>query len=469
MIPYRSVHFIGVLTPEMAGLALYTRDAGLRVTGSDDHTDTLFYPALDAAGVDFITPFKENNVPSHAELVVVSRYYDEKHPEVIAATKAKIPVMLEAEYVKLVSERHKRVSILGDYESRPIATWLLHVWREIHQEVSGIPQTILATDTSSTEYREASDWFVLPFSGFKRAAHTYEADFLPFESQAAIIPSIRYDYTELYSTLDEVYQAYYTFVKRVPRSGIVIGNNAYNRMKRLQSHLVDRHIETYGFERDATWHIRNVETTDDSTTFSLARVNQLYGPFTIPCRGETALLSAVAVAALSLLYDMKIESVARALTTVPKIKRYMETALDSENRVIIRDCADHPDNINQVFRSLREQYPDKKIWCVYQPASFLRTKAQYQDLQAALNQADTLYLGDITGYPKEKSEGLHARHLVSDMKQSHMHTYYFSDADEVARILSERVTSADCILLLGDGTSADTIMAHLFPPVSDES
>ncbi len=469
MIPYRSVHFIGVLTPEMAGLALYTRQAEVVVSGSDDHADTLFTPVLQAAHVTLYKSFSPDTVPANTELVVVSRYYDEKHSEVVAATKAKIPVMLEAEYTKLVSERHKRVSVLGDYESRLIATWLLHVWHEIHQEVAGIPQTILTTDKSSAVYREASDWFVLPFSGFKRAAHTYEADFLPFESQAAIIPSIRYDYTELYSTLDEAYQAYYTFVKRVPRSGIIIGNNAYNRMKRLQSHLVDRHIETYGFERDATWHIRNIEVTDDTTTFSLARVNQLYGPFTIPCRGETALLAAVAVAALSLLYDMKIESVARALSTVPKVKRYMETALDKEGRVIIRDCADHPDNINQVFRSIREHYPDKKIWCVYQPASFLRTRAHYQDLQAALNQADTLYLGDITGYPKEKSEGLHARHLVSEMKQVHAHTYYFSDADEVARILGERVTSGDCILLLGEGACADTIIAHLFPPVSDES
>lgn len=469
MIPYRSVHFIGVLTPEMAGLALYTRQAGVVASGSDDHRDTLFLPALETAGVTFVSPFAAENVPTHAELVVVSRYYDDKHPEVVAAIKAKLPVMLESDYTKLISDRHKRVSVLGDYESRLIATWLLHVWREIHEEVEGIPQTVLSNNRSSSEYREAGDWFVLPFSGFKRAAHTYEADFLPFESQAAIIPSIRYDYTEIYSTLDEVYQAYYTFVKRVPRNGIILGNSSYSRMKRLQSNLVDRHIETYGFERDATWHIRNLEVTTDGTTFSLARVNQLYGPFTVPCPGETALLAGVAVAALSLLHDMKIESVARALTTVPKVKRYFETSTDSQGRLIIRDCADHPDNINQVMRSLRELYPDKKIWCVYQPTSFLRTKALYQDLQAALGQADTLYLGDIKGYPKEKSEGLHTRHLVSEMKQTHAHTYYFSDADEVARLLVERVSSADCILLLGADASADVIYHLLFPPVSDES
>lgn len=469
MIPYRSVHFVGVLTPEMAGLALYTRQAGVVVSGSDDHSDTFMTPVLKEAGIKFFAAFGQETVPATTELVVVSRYYDEKHPEVIGATKAKIPVMLEADYTKLVSERHKRVSVLGDYESRLTATWLLHVWREIFQDVEGIPQTILANNTSSSVYREAGDWFVLPFSGFKRAAHTYEADFLHFESHAAIIPSIRYDFTELYSTLDEVYQAYYAFVKRVPRTGIIIGNNAYSRMKRLQSHLVDRHIETYGFERDATWHIRNIEATTQGTTFSLARVNQLYGPFTINSPGETALLAAVAVVALSLLHDMKIESIARALETAPQVQHYFETATDKQSRLVVRDGADHPDNINQVMRSLKELYPDKKIWCVYQPASFLRTRAHYNDLQAALGQADTVYIGDIQGYAKEKSEGLHARHLVAEMKQQHSHTYYFSDADEVARLLDERVSSADCILLLGEGTAINPIRAHLFPQPSEES
>jgi UDP-N-acetylmuramate-alanine ligase len=42
MVPTGSIHFIGVLTPEMASLALFCLKQGCVVTGSDDHNDRLY-------------------------------------------------------------------------------------------------------------------------------------------------------------------------------------------------------------------------------------------------------------------------------------------------------------------------------------------------------------------------------------------------------------------------------------------
>jgi UDP-N-acetylmuramate--alanine ligase len=405
--------------------------------------------------------FAQTNIGKTTELVVLSRYYDDKHIEATTAIKQKLTVITETELTKQLSDTRKRIAVLGEYESPVLSAWLAHVWHGGHIPVQALTHALAKPYRDLQVLSDAPDWFILPFSGFKRDAVTYEPDFLSFDAQVALVPSIRYTYPELYMTLDEVYQSYYAFVKRVPRAGLIIGNSDYPRMKRLRVHLADRHIETYGFDRDAMWHIREVEQEEGSTTFSLAHDKQLYGPFTIPFRGEVSVYAAAAVSVLSLLHDMKPATLARGLATLPALERYFETVVDAEGRTIILDRADHPETIEMVLKTVRELYPTKKIWCVYQPCSFLQTKALQSELHEALALADFVYIADIKGYPKEKSEGLHTRHVVAAMKQSHPQTYYCDESIQMSELLAERVTSTDCIVLLGHEYMMGSIITDL--------
>ncbi len=446
--PPHSLHFIGVLTPEMASLASYALKSGASASGSDDHRDSLYLSSLLAAGLRFCDTFNQHNIASTTQGVVISRYYDARHPEYLAAAKAKIPLMTEAEYGRQITQNSRRVAVLGEYEGPLVATWLHHVWRQAHVSVQALTHSVTESD-DGLAYPSESEWFVVPFSGFKRDATVYEADFLSADAEIVIMPSIRYDYPEIYMTLDDVYHAYYTFARRVPRRGLIVGDSDYARMKRLRTHLVDRHIETYGFDRDAGWQIRDVEESANEASFSLLKGNQLYGPFTIPCHGRCFIAAAAAVSVVSLMLELSPAIIARGLATVPRLKRFGSTYTDREGRVIIDDRADHPETIEAILTYCRQTYPSKKIWCLYQPGSFLRTKAENDGLQKALGLADNIFIADIKGYPKEKSEGLHARHFVAEFRRKHPTTYYLEPESDVSRLLSDRVPRDDCIVILG--------------------
>lgn len=449
MIPYRSVHFIGVLTPEMASLAMYTARLDIRVTASHDMSDSIYLEPLRAAGVSFFDMYAQVNVTKSTELVILSRYYDMRHIEADAALKLKIPVLSETDYAKLISEGTQRVALLGEYESRIIATFLHHVWQHGHIPHRSLTGTVTKDWRQSLASYDEAECFIIPLSGFKRDASVYEADFLSFESEVAIIPNIIYDYPELNMTLDDVYQSYYAFAKRVPRRGLIIGNGDYTRMKRLRVHLADRHIETYGFDRDNAWQIREVTNGEKETSFSLAHDKSIYGPFTIPYPGDIFVYSAAAVTIASLLMDMKMETLGESLKMLPQLRRCFERVADREGRIIIDDQSDYPMRIGKILRSIREIYPQKKIWCLYQPGSYLRTKALFNDFEKELSVADFVYLTDIKGYPREKSEGVNIRQLVAEMKRHHPQTYYFDDAMDMSGLLADRVASTDCIVTLG--------------------
>lgn len=449
LVPYRSIHFVGILNYEMAGLVFYCLKSGCKVSGSDDRENPELTQLYQQSGVTCFDMFAQTNISKSMELIVLSPYYDTKHTEAVTAARQQIPVISATDFIKEITARFQRLAILGSYEGPLIGAWLSCVMNQAHITTNELLHALPINETEIRQPVEEADWFVLPLTGFKRDATTYEADFLSYESGVVIIPSIIYDYPELYMTLDEVYQSYYAFVKRVPRRGHVIGNGDYSRMKRLRSHLVDRHIVTYGFDRDVMWQIREVEIRETTTQFSLFHDRQLYGPFTIPGFGITAVYAGAAIAIAMLLMDLRPDVIGRGLEACPLLQRYLQTFTDKEGRLIIDDRADHPETISNTLKSVKEKYPEKKIWCLYQPGSYLRTKALFSELESALRIADFVYITDIQGYPKEKSEGMHIRSFVADMKRTHPQTYYFDTPEDMTALLKDRVTTTDCIITLG--------------------
>ena len=61
---------------------------------------------------------------------------------------------------------------------------------------------------------------------------------------------------------------------------------------------------------------------------------------------------------------------------------------------IIDDYAHHPTEIEATLHAAKN-YPHKKIWCVFQPHTYTRTKALLPEFAKALTLADHVVLADI--------------------------------------------------------------------------
>jgi UDP-N-acetylmuramate--alanine ligase len=465
MIPYQSVHFIGVLTPEMASLASYVAKLKIRVSGSAETNQSQYIDTLRSLGVTLFEMFSQLNIGKHVELVVLSRYYDMRHVEADAALKLKIPVISETDFLRLLSEGKERIVLLGNYESRLAATFLSIIFAS-----GGIPAQSLTTTVFhdptfiNLAQPSESDWFILPLTGFKRDASTYEADFLSFEVKVAGIPNLRYDYPELNTTLDDIYLSYYAFAKRIPRKGLIVGNGDYSRMKRLQGHLADRHIETYGEGRDTSWQYTDLEHTDRGIRFYLKHNRESYGPFEIPPYNKAAVSAATTAIIIALYQDISHEVISTALGKLPQLRRFCDTQMDQEGRIIVDDQGDHPELIQDTLESVRKRFPSKKIWCLYQAGSYLRMKVLFSEIGHALSKADFVYITSVSGYPREKTEGVDIRQLVTEMKHFHPQTYYFDENTDLSKLLSHRVTSTDCIVTLGVEGICQRTIAPLMDP-----
>lgn len=445
----------------MASLAVLSALQGHAVSGSDDHSDPVFAQELTRHGIRCFDMFAQATINAQDQ-VVVGRFVDERNTEYITAKTKNIPIVGEVDYLARCIDGHPLQAILGNYESGIISAWLLHVYRSSGWPMSGLTTSVTNGMEMAVPWSEATHRVCVPFQGLKRDWHTYESDFLHFTPNVVIVPSIVYDFPDLAMTLDDVYQSYFTFVKRVPRNGLIIGNCDWSRMKRMRVHLADRTIEAYGFDRDAAWQIVDYSADAHSSTFSIKHENQRIGPFTIPFPGRQAVSWATAVVVSALLDKIPVREVGEAIKNLPAMNRFFSTRTDPSGRLFIDDCADNPATIEDVISLARELYPGRNIWCLYQSGSYLRSKALQDDFEAVLSQADSVYFADIAGLPKEKSEGIHARHLVSRMRSRHPQTFYIESVEDTAKLLRERIPSTDCVITLGAYGACQAITETFF-------
>ena len=90
-----------------------------------------------------------------------------------------------------------------------------------------------------------------------------------------------------------------------------------------------------------------------------------------------------------------LEDGVRALSTFTGVGRRFDLAGEVAGVTVVDDYAHHPTEIAATLQAARDRFPDRRIWAVFQPHTFSRTKALLDDFATALAVADEIVLLDI--------------------------------------------------------------------------
>ena len=134
-------------------------------------------------------------------------------------------------------------------------------------------------------------------------------------------------------------------------------------------------------------------------------------------------------------YGIPLENIKKSLETFKGVERRFSYKIKSEELILIDDYAHHPTEINAVYESVNEMYPNEKNVVVFQPHLFSRTRDFIDDFATALSKFDEVLLLDIYPARENPIEGVtsswllekiadknkkitHKQNLVKDIKNS---------------------------------------------------
>ncbi len=148
--------------------------------------------------------------------------------------------------------------------------------------------------------------------------------------------------------------------------------------------------------------------------------------------------------ALAYLNGIKIEDSLEAIKTFPGVKRRTEYLGSIKGIKLYDDYGHHPTEITATISALKENTLGK-LYVIFQPHRYTRTKNGFEDFKTSLSKADETIVVDIYPAGEEPIPG------VSSKNFEQKNIKYLKSMRMVPSYLSTRVKKNDIILTLGAG------------------
>ena len=121
---------------------------------------------------------------------------------------------------------------------------------------------------------------------------------------------------------------------------------------------------------------------------------------------------------------------------------------------ILDDYAHHPTEIRASLEAVRQRYTPKRLWCIFQPHQYSRTRFLLDDF------AESFKLADITIVPEiyfvrdtaENKSKVSAETLVKCIRQRQCEALFINDFAGIVAHLKENVHDGDLVITMGAGT-----------------
>jgi UDP-N-acetylmuramate--alanine ligase len=118
---------------------------------------------------------------------------------------------------------------------------------------------------------------------------------------------------------------------------------------------------------------------------------------------------------------------------------------------VVDDYAHHPTEIQATLAAARQRFPGRRIWAVWQPHTFSRTKLLLSEFSTSFANADRVVLLDIYRSRETDNLGLDGQAVLKAIK--HPDAYHAAGMEEATGYILDRIRPSDVVLTLtaGDG------------------
>lgn len=460
----KNIHFVGIKGVGMTSLALCVQDLGIGVTGSDTEEVFVTDEILVKRGIKWRVGFEPKSLVPKPDLVITTGAHGGfNNPEVIAAKEQGIPVLSHAEALGEFAKGKDLITVAGVGGKTTIASMVSTLLNSagLHPSFAvgvgnitalGVPGRY---DKDGRIFVTEADEFAISPRVDNRPRFTYQ------NPKILIIPNIEHDHPDIYPTFKDTKKVFLEFMNRVPKDGLLIACIDNPNVRELIKHTsVPR--TTYGFSPDSDWKIGDVEFKNEQATFSL-RGPTSFGPheygegewmmtcaLQVPGRFNVlnATASMVACAFLGVLRsDLK-----KGITEYSGCKRRIEKVGEKNGIALWDDYAYHPKEIKAVLSALRDWYPDRPIVAVFQPHTYSRTKALFDEFAQSFGQANKVVLMDVYASARETDTmGVDSKKLAEEIKKYHNQVEYTGGQKETLEYLAKNLQHGDVIVTLGAG------------------
>ena len=431
--PGTRVHLAGIGGVSMCPLAEVLAGMGLQVQGSDmSESDTV--RQLRAQGIPVAVGHSAENLKDCALVIRTAAIHDD-NPEIAGG----IPVYERAQAWGAIMQHYQNaVCISGTHGKTTTTSMATHIFMAAQAD-----PTIMIGGTLPllhSGYRVGrGDTIILE-------SCEYCNSFLNFFPTVAVILNVEADHLDFFKDLADIEHSFHAFADLVPQRGYII-SNADDPGAREAVKGLSHPVFTFGIaDPDADCTAHNVAFHDGCPTFDVVIRGETYAHVELHIAGRHNILNSLAAASAAYVLGIPGSAVEEGLATFHGAGRRFERKGTFHGADVFDDYAHHPAELHALLTTAQSMGYERVI-CAFQPHTYTRTKALFDDFVRELQLPDVTILAEIYAAREKNDIGISSQDLAAKIPGA----VYCSTLDQVADQLAELARPGDLILTVGAG------------------
>ena len=436
------IHFIGIGGISMSGLAEILLGAGFSISGSDMKPSALTNQ-LESKGAKVFYGQCAENISAEYNCVVYTAAIHADNPEFARCVELNLPMLTRAELLGQIMKNYQTsIAVSGTHgkttTTSMFSSVLLAADADPTISVGGILEAIggnIRVGKSETFITEACE---------------YTNSFLSFYPTMSIILNIEEDHMDFFKDLDDIMNSFRLFAKRLPKDGVLIINKEIKDYEKVTEGLECKVI-TYGMDSSCTYHAENIIfNAQGYGEFDVMHHSANMGHIVLNVPGQHNVSNALAVIAAARKLGISMEQIQAGLLGFSGANRRFQRKGEYNGVTIIDDYAHHPTEIRTTLEAAKN-YPNREVWCIFQPHTYTRTKAFFHEFAESLSLADHVILAEIYAARETDTLGMSSALLCEEIKKLGADCHYFPTFAEIEEFVKSHCIHGDLLITMGAG------------------
>ncbi len=421
---FKRIHCLGIGGVGLSAVAEILQDNGHVVSGTDINKSEITNHLRDN-GIKIYYEHKAENVDC-VDAVVYSNAVPETNPEIVRAKERRIPIFSRAEVLGMIMNNYKHsVAVCGTHGKTTVTSMTSLILRNAKYNPTILVGGNVEEIKGNVEIGD-NDYFVTE-------ACEYMDSFLHLTPTIGVLLNIDSDHLDYFKDIEHIVKSFKEFVMNIPKKGIVI---------------------TYGYTSSNDFYAENISFDDNGfPEYDICHEGKVLCHLHLGVPGEHNVLNSMAAYVTSSYLGVNDEVIASTLKAFRGTHRRFDFTGVTRNGVrIVDDYAHHPTEIKATLAAA-SNVKHNKLRVVFQPHTYTRTKALFDDFIDSFDHVDSLIITDIYAAREKDVYGVSSYQLVNAIKAKHpdREAYYVQDFEDIVKYLSANAEEGDIVMTMGAG------------------
>lgn len=444
----KRVHFIGVCGYLMSAAAAMLARLGYQVSGSDDKAYPPGTEIVDQAGIKRFEKYSARHL-GQVDLVVIGNQIEMDNPEARKALAGGFQVVSVPQLISQLFHDKQRLVVAGTHGKSTTAALISWCLEQAGFKPSYLIGGLMRNTGLSFQLGQG-DYLVIEGDEYRTSFFDQQPKFLHYQPHIAVVTNCELDHPDFFTDLPAVKKVFEEFLNLVPGYGLAVFGVDDSAVAELASKFKKPKL-TYGFNHQADYRGIKIQF-GAATRFQVQKKGKNLAEFQLTLPGEINVQNALAAIAVVDYLKVDLAVLKKAVADFQGVGRRLEIVGRPKGVTVIDDYAHHPTQIRQVLAAVRRRYPQGKIYAVFEPHTYSRTKALLAGYAGAFGAAEAVVIAPLL--PARESNqpaAISSEEVVRAISHYQQSVVFLDQEEKIISHLLARIKSKDIVIIMSVG------------------